>query len=127
MKRRRFVIALADGAYGPGDVEPFLVTEVRVLRGLELPNWKRDSILASCEEAFLWRGELVACVTLDPRYETDSLSSIQSSGGVVAVGRVLPSHDALQWTQVDTSAMHYWGVGVAKLVDTQTESVRYDA
>jgi hypothetical protein len=108
---QQFRLGLADGAYGPGDVPPLIVTLRQTVRGPNLRNWQPESIVAALDAPIEWRGELVSYVTLSPRYTTDTLSSIRSRGGVVAVGRVLPGHDPLGWTTLIPSALHNWGVG----------------
>ena len=69
-------------------------------------------MLASLETPFEWLGESVSYVTVSPRYKEDTLLSIQRGGGVVAVGRVRPGHNPLEWAQLEPSAMDYWGAGV---------------
>jgi hypothetical protein len=108
---------LADGAYGPGDVPPLTITLGRIIKGPNLPNWQPESILATLESPVEWHGELVHYVTLSPRYTTDSLSKIQKKGGIVAVGRVRPGHNPLEWTEVVPSALHYWAVGTLAVLE----------
>ena len=120
MSLTRIRLALGDGAYGPGDVEPFRVEVIGVIRGPDLPNWDHESLLAVCEEPFDWHGEAVKYVVISPRYSMDSLSSIATQGGIVALGRVRPGHDATEWAQVDPSAVHYWAVATAT-IDARVE------
>jgi hypothetical protein len=122
MSRQRFSLALTDGVYGPGDVDAFTVQEVRLVPGPALPNWQSESLLTLCEKPFTWHNEAVTFVTLNPRYATESITSVKALGGVVAVGRVLPGHDPLKWAAIDPNAIEYWGVGVATLVEDQTMS-----
>jgi hypothetical protein len=83
---RRYRLGMADGSYGPGDVEPLTISMRRVVKGPPLPNWHPESILASLDTPIEWRGELVSFVALSPRYTTDTLSSIRELGGVVCGG-----------------------------------------
>ena len=117
METRRYRLGLGDGSYGPGDVEPLTIRICQVVKGPSLPNWQPESILAALESPIEWRGELVSYVTLSPRYTTDTLSSIQERGGVVAVGRVLPGNDPRGWTELIPSALHYWAVGTLGVLD----------
>jgi hypothetical protein len=114
---RRYRLGLADGAYGPGDVAPLTLTLGRIIKGPNLPNWQPDSILAALERPVEWRGELVCYVTLNPRYTTDTLNEIREKGGVVAVGRVRPGHDPLDWTELVPAALDYWAVGTLAVLE----------
>jgi len=120
MSRTRLRLALGEGAYGPGDVEPFRVDVLGVIRGPDSPNWDHESLLAVCEDPFDWHGEAVKYVVISSRYSLDSLSSIAAQGGIVAVGRVRPGHDPTKWVNVDPSAVHYWAVATAT-IDTTVE------
>src|SRR5436190_22366752 len=115
MSRARLRLALGGGAYGPGDVEPFRVEVIGVIRGPDLPNWDDESLLAVCEAPFDWHGETVKYVVVSPRYSLDSISSIAVQGGTVALGRVRPGHDPTKWARLDPSAVHYWAVAVATI------------
>ena len=121
MSRTRFRLALGDGAYGPGDVEPFVVEVVGILPGPNLPNWDRELLLAVCELPFTWRGEEVKYVIASPRHFSDSLASIATRGGIVAIGRVRPGHDPMAWPHVDHTAIDYWAVASATLVVAETD------
>ena len=127
MSRTRFRLALGDGAYGPGGVEPFVVEVVGTLSGPNLPNWDHESLLAVCEHPFSWQGEEVKYVIASPRHSLDSLSSIATRGGIVALGRVRPGHDPVGWSRVDHTAIHYWAVASATLVDAETEARHNEA
>src|SRR5678815_3400931 len=127
MQRARFQLGLGDGCYGPGDVEPFIVEVVRNIRGPDLPNGAGESLLAVCERPFDWHGEEVQYVIVSPRHSTVSLSSITLRGGIVAVGRVRPGHDPVRWPRVDHTAVHYWAVGVATLVDAMPQPRQNEA
>jgi hypothetical protein len=115
MSRTRLRLALGDGAYGPGGVEPFPVEVIGVIPGPDLPNWDHESLLAICEEPFDWHGDAVTYVVISPRYSSDSLSSIAAQGGIVALGRVRPGHDPTKWAHIDASAVHYWAVATATI------------
>ena len=122
MSRTRFRLVLGNGAYGPGDVEPFLVEVARTIRGPNLPNWDHESLLAACEQPFAWRGEEVRYVVVSPRYSQDSLTSIFLRGGMVALGRVHPGHDPMQWTHLDQAAVHYWAIASAEVVNANAQA-----
>lgn len=124
MSAVRLRLILGDGAYGPGDVEPFLVEVVRTIRGPNLPNWDHESLLAACETPFTWHGEEVKHVVASPRYSLDSLTSITLRGGTVAVGRVRPGHDPMKWSRLDPDAIHYWAVATAAVVNANAEGGR---
>jgi len=119
MSRSRFLLALGDGAYGPGDVEPFVVRVIGTIPGPNLPNWDYETLLAVCERPFLWHGEEVKYIIASPRYSLDSLSSIALRGGIVALGRVRPGHNPTEWSCVDHTAIDYWAVANATLLDEQ--------
>jgi hypothetical protein len=74
-------------------------------------------MLASVEVPFQWREELVSYVTINPRYTTDSLSSIEGKGGVVGVGRVRPGENPLEWEALVPAGVDYWGVGVLSVAE----------
>ena len=117
MDARRYRLGLADGAYGPGDIEPLTIRMRRVVKGPNLPNWQPEAIVASLETPIEWHGELVSFVTLSPRSMSDTVFSLRDRGGVVAVGRVLPGNDPLQWTELVPSALHYWAVGTLGVLE----------
>jgi hypothetical protein len=113
MTRARLRLVLGDGAYGPGDVEPFRVDIVGMIPGSDLPDWNHEALLAICEKPFDWHGEIVEYVVISPRYTQDSISSIALRGGGVGLGRVRPGHDPTKWARLDPFAIHYWAVAVA--------------
>ena len=104
------------GTHGPGDVAPFSVRTCRVISGPALPNWQAQSIVASLELPFQWRGELVTYVTINPRYRGDTFYSIERSGGAVGVGRVRPREKPMEWKVIAPSGVEYWGVGILTVV-----------
>ena len=118
----RFRLALGDGAYGPGDVDPFLVEIVGTIPGPDLPNWDHESLLAVCIRPFSWHGEEVKYVVASPRYSTDSISSIAQRGGIVALGRVRPGFDPTKWSRLDHTAVHYWSVATATAMNSAAEA-----
>ena len=127
MARTRLHLALGDGSYGPGDVEPFLVDVVGIIRGPDLPNWDHESLIAVCEHPFIWHGDEVKYVVASPRHSNVSLSSIELRGGIVALGRVRPGHDPVKWSRVDHTAVHYWAVATATVVDVNSGVVPHEA
>ena len=117
MQPRRYRLGLADGAYGPGDVPSLTITTCQLVKGPDLPNWQPEAMLASLDEPLQWRGEEVRYVAFNPRYTSQTMSSVTRSGGVVGVSRVLPGHDPLDWTHLVPDALDYWGVGVLKVLE----------
>jgi hypothetical protein len=117
MELQRFRLGLADGAYGPGDVEPFTVNSIRELPAPRLPDWQPEVLLAVLEPQIEWHGEEVRYVALSPRTWGGTVFRMRKEGGAVAVGRVRPGHDPLQWKQLDPAAVHYWGVGVLTVLE----------
>jgi hypothetical protein len=117
LMERRCTVDLADGAHGPGDVPPFVVSDFRTVLGPDLPNWQRDAVLASVENPFDWRGHLVRFITFSTRYSGDSLSKILTDGGIVGVGRIATDVDPRKWERLDPQFIEYWGVGVMKRLE----------
>lgn len=68
-------------------------------------------MLAKCITPTSNYGHEVRYLALCPRYEADSLSSIRSTGGVVAVGRILSSFVAEKPEPFDAIEVEYWAVG----------------
>ena len=117
MKRQRFRLGLADGAHGPGDVGPLILDSVHELRGPDLPNWQPEVLLAVLENQVEWRGEIVRYVTLSPRNSGGTVFRMRKEGGVVAVGRVRPGHEPLEWKRIDPTGVDFWGVGVLDVLE----------
>src|ERR1700735_2836083 len=115
MKAHRFRLGLSDGAYGPGNIERFTVASIHELPGPGLPNWQPVVLLAEVECQIEWRGECVRYVTLSPRYSDETVFRMRKEGGVVAVGRVRPGHDPLEWKRLDPAGVEYCGVGVLEI------------
>ena len=115
MKGQRFRLSLSDGAHGPGNIEPFTVASIHELPGPELPNWQPEVLLTEVECEMQWRGETVRYAILSPRYAGGTVSRMLKEGGVVAVGRVRPGHDPLEWKRLDPAGIVYWGVGVLEV------------
>lgn len=90
MQQRRYKLGFGDGCYGPGDIGEVTVLEQGLIKGPDLPNWPRESLLVGCLDPTTYRGEELRYLVLSPRYSTDSLSSIRTGGGVVGVARMLP-------------------------------------
>jgi len=116
-KLRRYRLGMADGAHGPGDVGPLVVTDGGSIAGPDLTNWQVESMLAICEEPLTWRGDFVAFLVLSPRYLGVNLESVRREGGIVGVGRILPGYDPREWPVLQPRAMDYWGVGVISLLE----------
>jgi hypothetical protein len=110
VKPQRYRLGLADGAYGPGDVDLFTVEACRIVKGPDLENWQPESLLAAVEAPFKWHGDMVRYVTLSPR-GPETLFRVEKEGGIVSVGRVLPGHDPMTWTRLVVSGLEHWGVG----------------
>ena len=117
MERRRYRLGMADGAYGPGDVEPITIVENRLIPGPGIPDWQTESLLTVLDQPLDWRGELVTFLTINPRYTHDSLSKVRRQGGVVMVGRVRPGHDPRTWENLVPVALGHWGVGVLAVLE----------
>jgi hypothetical protein len=115
MNRQSYRLRLSDGAYGPGDIAEILLSDGGEVRGPNLPNWRSDYLLGICEAPTSYRGEELRFVTLSPRYVGKSLADIRQSGGVVAVGRVLPGRDPMKARIVDAGDIEYWAIGVLSL------------
>jgi hypothetical protein len=93
----RYRLGMADGAHGPGDVQPLVLTDGGTIPGPDIPNWQGEYILGLCEEAVTWRGASVKYLAISPRYVGTTLTDIRHAGGIVGVGRVLPEVDARLW------------------------------
>jgi hypothetical protein len=117
-ERRRYRLGMADGVYGPGDVEALVVADGGPIGGPKSSNWQPDSMLAICEEPIIWQGESVSFLVINPSFVGVTLSSIREKGGVVAVGRILPGHDPREWRVLKPDAIAYWGAGVLSAAET---------
>jgi hypothetical protein len=103
--------------YGPGGVPLLTITARQLVKGPDLPNWQPDAILASLDEPLQWRGEEVRYVAFNPRYTSQTMSSVAREGGVVGVSRIRPGHDPQEWTHLIPDALEYWGVGVLRVLE----------
>jgi hypothetical protein len=108
---------MADGVYGPGDVEPLVVADGGDIAGPKSSDWQPYSMLAICEEPIIWRGESVRFLVINPRHVGVTLSSIREKGGIVAVGRIVPGHDPREWRVLKPDGIAYWGAGVLSLTE----------
>jgi hypothetical protein len=82
-----------------------------------LPNWDSEYLLARCLDQVSWRGERVRWLVLSARYVGDTLAGLESSGGVAAVGRILPGCDLEASARFQKEQVEYWAVGVLSRVD----------
>jgi hypothetical protein len=86
----RLRVSFADGAYGPGDLDPVLVENLGEVFGPELPNWRGAYMLVRCVTPVAFRGSLLELLIVAPRYSGVTLPSLRSDGGIAGVARVLP-------------------------------------
>lgn len=117
MTSQRYKLGLGNGAYGPGDIGVIIVVDEGNVAGPTLADWQAEYMLAKCLTPTSYYGYEVRYLALCPRYETDSLSSIRSTGGVVAVGRILRDLVADKPEQFETNDVEYWAMGVLTTLD----------
>ena len=116
MKQRRYKLGLGEDCYGPGDISEVIVLEQGLIKGPDLPNWQRENLLVSCLDPTVYRGAALQYLILSPRYSTDSLSTIRSSGGVVGVARMLPGTYAEGPKRFEPHQVEYWAIGVLSVL-----------
>jgi hypothetical protein len=124
MTSQRYKLGLGNGAYGPGDIGVIIVVDEGNVAGPTLADWQAEYMLAKCLTPTSYYGYEVRYLALCPRYETDSLNSIRSTGGVVAVGRILrdfvadkPEQVADKPEQFEANDVEYWAMGVLTALD----------
>lgn len=116
MQPRRYKLGLGDGCYGPGDINEVTVLDQGLIKGPDLPNWQREGLLVSCLEPTTYRGQELRYLVLSPRYSTESPSSIRTSGGVVAVARMLPGTHKESPKRFEPHQVEYWAIGVLSIL-----------
>jgi hypothetical protein len=117
MTSQRYKLGLGDGAYGPGDIGLITVVDEGNIAGPTLPDWQAKYMLARCLTPTSYYGEEVRYLVLSPRYEGDSLSSIRSAGGMVAVSRMLPGIVGEKPQRFEPREIEYWAVGALRVLD----------
>lgn len=110
MHAERYRLNISDG--GSGDIDEIILSDGGVVRGPDLPNWQPEYLLGICEMPTSYRGEELKYVALSPRYAGESLDRIRRSGGVVAVGRILPGRDPLVSGSFNATDVEYWAIGI---------------
>ena len=112
MEKRRYKLGLEDGCYGPGDIGALTVVAEGLIKGPELPNWQPEGLLVQCLDPTTYHEVELRYLVLSPRYATDSLTSIQLSGGVVGVARFLPGSYPETPKRFAPEQVEYWAIGV---------------
>jgi hypothetical protein len=115
---QKYKLVLGDGCYGPGDIGAVTVLGQGVIKGPDLPNWQREGFLVRCLDPTTYRGEELRYLIVSPRYTTDSLSHIQTHGGVVGVARMLPGTYAENPKTFEPRQVEYWAVGALSILKT---------
>ncbi len=110
MTSQRYKLGLGEGAYGPSDIGVIIVVDEGDIAGPTLAKWQVEYMLARCITPTSYYGQEVRYLALSPRYETESLSSIRSSGGVVAVGRILSAFVAEKPEPFEAIEVEYWAL-----------------
>ena len=116
MEPRRYKLGLGNGCHGPGDIGEITVLEQGLIKGPDHPNWRPEGLLVSCLDPTMYRGYELRYLVLSPRYATDSVSTIRTSGGVVGVARMLPGTFTQNPTRFEPHQVEYWAVGVLAVV-----------
>jgi hypothetical protein len=112
MEPRRYKLGLGDEAYGPGDIGKIAVIDDGLIEGPDCANWQRQGLLVMCLDPKTYHDEELRYLVLSPRYAKDSLTSIRTSGGIVAVARFLPGTCIDKPKHFEPDQITYWAVGV---------------
>ena len=72
----------------------------------------------TCLNPTTYNDEELRYLVLSPRYVTDSLANIRTSGGVVGVARFLPGSYTERPKRFEPAQVEYWAIGVLSLLQS---------
>ncbi len=96
---------------GPDGQNRVIVDSLGIVAGPNLENWQGNYLLLRVATPFEFKGERIEQLIAAPRYEGDSLQSIQSNGGTVGVARVRPGSSLTPGEPFSQDDVHYAIIG----------------